>query len=122
MWTDAWGTYWQLDVITPEARGGKDIVDCANRRGPVAARDMLGGVMKMKRRPRNEAPAVLDVVALLADLPAQSLARGQVGTAVEQLDHKTWLVEFSDDDGRAYAVAPCQGADLLVLHYVPEAA
>ena len=26
--------------------------------------------------------------------------RGQVGTAVEQLDDKTWLVEFSDDDDR----------------------
>jgi len=31
-------------------------------------------------------------------------------------------VEFSDDQGRAYAVAPCQLSDLLVLHYVPEAA
>jgi Domain of unknown function (DUF4926) len=103
-------------------RGGKNIVDCANRRGSLAARDMLGGVMTTKRRIRNEAPSVLDVVALLADLPAQSLARGQVGTAVEQLDNTTWLVEFSDDDGRAYAVAQCQNADLLVLHYVPEAA
>lgn len=78
--------------------------------------------MKMKRRLRNEAPSVLDVVALLADLPAQSLTRGQVGTAVEQLDDKTWLVEFSDDEGRAYAVAQCHAADLLVLRYVPEAA
>jgi hypothetical protein len=78
--------------------------------------------MTMKRRPRNEGPSVLDVVALLTDLPAQTLARGQVGTAVEQLDDKTWLVEFSDDDGRAYAVAQCQAADLLVLHYVPDAA
>ncbi len=58
----------------------------------------------------------------LADLPAQRLARGQVGTVVEQLDDKTLLVEFSDDQGRAYAVAPCQRADLLILHYVPEAA
>ena len=78
--------------------------------------------MKTKRRLRDEAPSLLDVVALLADLPAQSLARGQVGTAVEQLGDKTWLVEFSDDDGRAYAVAQCQAADLLVLHYVREAA
>ena len=83
---------------------------------------MLGGVMKMKRRLRNEAPRALDVVALLADRPAQGLTRGQVGTAVEQLDDKTWLVEFSDDDGRAYAVAQCLAADLLVLHYVPEEA
>jgi hypothetical protein len=44
-----------------------------------------------------------------------------VGTVVEQLDDKTLLAEFSDDQGRAYAVAPCEGANLLVLHYVPEA-
>lgn len=83
---------------------------------------MLGGVMKMRRRTRNESPSLLDVVALLKDLPAQGLARGQVGTAVEQLDDQTWLVEFNDDEGRAYAVAQCQEADLLILHYVPEAA
>ena len=66
-------------------------------------------------------PSVLDVVALLADLPAVGLARGQVGTVVELLDEQTVLVEFSDDDGRAYAIAPCPRANLLVLHYVPEA-
>jgi hypothetical protein len=66
-------------------------------------------------------PSVLDVVALLADLPAVGLARGQVGTVVELLDEQTVLVEFSDDDGRAYAIVPCPRANLLVLHYVPEA-
>jgi hypothetical protein len=71
---------------------------------------------------RNERPSVLDVVALLTDLPTQRLARGQVGTIVEQLDDQTVLVEFSDEQGRGYAVAPCPRADLLVLHYVPEAA
>ncbi|HEX9471298.1 MAG TPA: DUF4926 domain-containing protein [Bradyrhizobium sp.] len=76
--------------------------------------------MKTKKGAKNERPSVLDVVALLTDLPAQQLARGQVG--VEQLDGKTLLVEFSNDQGRAYAVAPCPRADLLVLHYVPEAA
>jgi hypothetical protein len=64
----------------------------------------------------------LDVVALLTDLPAQRLARGQVGTIVEELDKQTFLVEFSDDQGRAYALAPCPRAELLLLHYVPEAA
>ena len=67
-------------------------------------------------------PSLLDVVALLTDLPEQRLARGQVGTVVEELDDETLLVEFSDDQGRAYAAAPCPGTDLLVLHYVPEAA
>jgi hypothetical protein len=83
---------------------------------------MLGAVMKAKKNARDEKPSLLDVVALLRDLPAQQLARGQVGTVVELLDGKSLLVEFSDDRGRAYAVAPCPRADLLVLRYVPEAA
>jgi hypothetical protein len=66
--------------------------------------------------------SILDTVALLVDLPAAQRARGQVGTAVELLDDKTALVEFSGDDGRAYAIVPCPRAELLVLHYVPEAA
>ena len=65
---------------------------------------------------------MLDVVALLADISAEGLARGQVGTVVELLDERTVLVEFSDDQGRAYAVVPCPRAELLVLHYVPQAA
>jgi len=83
---------------------------------------MLGAMMNPKKRAKNDRPSLLDVVALLTDLPAQRLARGQVGTIVEQLDGETLLVEFSDDQGRANAVAPCPRADLLVLHYVPEAA
>jgi hypothetical protein len=70
----------------------------------------------------NSQPSLLDVVALLADLPAAELARGQVGTVVELLDYKSVLVEFSGDDGRGYAIVPCASTDLLVLHYVPEAA
>ena len=66
-------------------------------------------------------PSLLHAVALLTDLPEQRLARGQVGTIVEELDETTLLVEFSDDEGRAYAIVPCPRADLLVLHYVPEA-
>jgi hypothetical protein len=76
--------------------------------------------MKAKKA-KNERPCVLDVVALLADLPGQQLARGLVGTVVEQLDDKTLLVEF-DDQGRAYAITLCPREDLLTLHYVPEAA
>lgn len=83
---------------------------------------MLGAVMTTDGHVRDEKPSLLGVVALLADVPAQGLARGQVGTVVEQLDDTTLLVEFSDDQGRAYAIAPCQYGDLLVLNYVPEAA
>jgi Domain of unknown function (DUF4926) len=101
---------------------GKNDLDGANRRKRAEVRYMLGAMMKAKKNAKNERPSLLDVVALLTDLPAQRLARGQVGTIVEHLDDKTLLVEFSDDQGRAYAVTPCPRADLLVLHYVPEAA
>jgi uncharacterized protein DUF4926 len=67
-------------------------------------------------------PSLLDAVALLKNLPAHRLACGQVGTIVELLDDGTSLVEFSDEYGRAYAVAPCPHTELLPLHYVPKAA
>ena len=71
---------------------------------------------------KSERRAVLDVVALLAECASEGLARGQVGTVVELRDQNTALVEFSDDQGRAYAIAPCPRTDLLILHYVPDAA
>jgi hypothetical protein len=78
--------------------------------------------MTEKRRAKAKQAALLNAVALLSDLPVAGLARGQVGTVVEILDDKTVLVEFNDDEGRAYAIVPCPRADLLILHYVPEAA
>ena len=78
--------------------------------------------MAEREQTKKERPSVLDVVALLADIPTERLARGQVGTVVESLDERTVLVEFSDDEGRAYAIVPCPDSDLLVLHYVPQAA
>ncbi len=69
----------------------------------------------------NKSP-LLDVMALLGDLPAEGLARGQVGTVVESLDERTVLVEFADDQGRAYAIAPCPRSQLLALRYTPQAA
>jgi hypothetical protein len=78
--------------------------------------------MVQTRKAKAGTPSVLDVVALLADRPADNLARGQVGTVVEPLDENTALVEFSDDQGRAYAIVPCALSSLIVLHYVPQAA
>ena len=79
-------------------------------------------MMKAEKLAKTDGPSLLDVVALLSDHPVQRLERGQVGTIVEQLDRETVLVEFSDDQGRAYALASFPCSDLLVLHYVPEAA
>jgi Domain of unknown function (DUF4926) len=77
--------------------------------------------MAEKEQSGTTQPALLDAVALLSDLSEPGLARGQVGTVVEILDDDTVLVEFSNDDGRAYAVTPCPRSQLLVLHYLPEA-
>ena len=64
----------------------------------------------------------LSAVALLRDLPQHKLVRGQVGTVVEPLDEATALVEFSDDNGHAYAIVPCTRDALLVLRTTPLAA
>lgn len=69
----------------------------------------------------KKAPELLDVVALLDDIPEKSLASVQVGTVVEVLDATNLLVEFSDGEGRLYAIAPVPQSQLLVLHYVSEA-
>ncbi len=76
----------------------------------------------MTKQAKIGKPSVLDAVALLADRPADMLARGQVGTVVESLDETTALVEFSNDEGRAYAIVPCPVSELMVLHYLPQAA
>jgi uncharacterized protein DUF4926 len=70
----------------------------------------------------NEGRDLLSTVVLLRDLPEHGLVRGQVGTVVEALDDATSLVEFSDDQGRAYAIAPCPRDALLVLRTAPLAA
>ena len=64
----------------------------------------------------------LSAVALLSDTPARGLVRGQVGAIVDTLDDSTALVEFSDDQGRAYAITPCPREALLVLRTIPKAA
>lgn len=62
---------------------------------------------------------VLDIVALTEDLPGRALQRGQVGTVVEALAPQVFEVEFSDDDGRAYASLALRADQLMVLHYQP---
>ena len=65
---------------------------------------------------------LLDVVALIADLPDKRLLRGQVGTVVEILSPGVFEVEFSDDQGRTYAQLALRDSQLLVLHYQPQQA
>jgi hypothetical protein len=67
--------------------------------------------------PAPAAINVLDVVALLVDMPEHGLVRGQVGTVVERLDEGVFEVEFSDDEGRTYAQLAVMADRLLVLHH-----
>ena len=61
----------------------------------------------------------LAAVALLRDLPDRGLVRGQVGTIVEHLADDTFEVEFSDDEGRTYAMLALRADELIVLHHRP---
>jgi hypothetical protein len=61
----------------------------------------------------------LSVVVLLRDLPEQGLVRGQVGTVVELLSPTVAEVEFSDDEGRTYAMASLSADELIRLHHRP---
>ena len=67
----------------------------------------------------SEQIKLLDVVALTTDLPDRGLRCGQVGTVVEVLAPGVFEVEFSDDDGRTYALVSLPTEHLIVLHYQP---
>ncbi len=62
---------------------------------------------------------LLDVVALTRDLPTHALRRGQVGTVVERLASGVFEVEFSNDQGKTYALLAVPAASLMVLRYQP---
>ena len=52
----------------------------------------------------------------------KGLLRGQVGTVVETLAPGVYEVEFSDDQGHAYAQLALREDQLLVLRYRPQQA
>lgn len=60
---------------------------------------------------------ILDVVALLEDVPEEGLRRGEVGTVVEQWADGVYEVEFSDRNGVAFAFAAVGANQLMKLHY-----
>lgn len=62
---------------------------------------------------------LLDAVALLSDVPEEKLHRGETGTVVEDFGDGCYLVEFSDNFGRTYALPELKANQLLVLHTVP---
>lgn len=63
----------------------------------------------------NRTIRLLEVVALVEDLPQEGLYRGQVGTVVEVLAPGVFLVEFSDPNGRTYAMVDLRTEQLMPL-------
>lgn len=62
---------------------------------------------------------LLSEVAVLEDMLEKGLVRGQVGTIVELLAPSVAEVEFSDDEGRTYAIAALRSEELIRLHRHP---
>lgn len=62
---------------------------------------------------------LLDIVALLENLPELNLYRGQVGTIVEEYKPGVFEVEFSDNTGKAYAIETLIEQQLMVLYHAP---
>ena len=65
---------------------------------------------------------LLDVVALINDMPEMTLQRGQVGTIVEILAPGIFEVEFCDLEGQTYASAALPESQLMVLRHEPASA
>jgi hypothetical protein len=61
-------------------------------------------------------------VALLIDAPEHGLGRGHVGALVSLLSETEWLVDFSDREGRSYALAPVAEPDQRMLFFDPPTA
>lgn len=70
----------------------------------------------------NNKLKILDVVALLKNMPEKNLIMGQVGTIVEVLTEKVYEVEFAGKNGEAIALAAVDSENLLLLHYELEPA
>ncbi|QDL12262.1 DUF4926 domain-containing protein [Brasilonema octagenarum UFV-E1] len=60
---------------------------------------------------------LLDVVALLKDIPEFDLYRGQVGTIVEEYEPGVFEVEFSDTDGHTYVMETLEADKLMILYH-----
>lgn len=68
----------------------------------------------------NNSAKLLDIVALVVDLPEYNLWRGQVGTIVEMLANgAAFEVEFSDRDGRTFESIGLRPEQIMVLHFEP---
>ncbi len=60
---------------------------------------------------------ILDVAALLKNIPEKNLLMGQVGTIVEYHAENVLEVEFANNNGETIVLASVKADNLLLLHY-----
>lgn len=65
---------------------------------------------------KDETIKLLDIVALLTEVPEMNLQRGQIGTVVEEYSETDYEVEFSDNSGRTIALLTLSTEQLMLLH------
>lgn len=63
---------------------------------------------------------LLDVVALMVDLPKHNLFRGEIGAVVECYPNDGYEVEFIALDGYTYALVALHGNQLIPLRQKPQ--
>lgn len=58
-------------------------------------------------------------IALLADIPAHKLLRGQVGMIKERVGVGLYRVEFAEPDSSPYASLTLHAGQMMLLHWQP---
>ncbi|MBV7339622.1 DUF4926 domain-containing protein [Chloroflexi bacterium TSY] len=58
---------------------------------------------------------LLDVVALVSDIPKHNLFRGEIGAVVECYPNNSYEVEFISQDGHTYALVALHADQLIQL-------
>ena len=65
---------------------------------------------------KDETIKLLDVVALLKEVPEKKLLRGQIGTVIERYTDTEFEVEFSDNNGKTISMLTLSTDEIMLLH------
>ena len=65
---------------------------------------------------KDETIKLLDVVALLKEVPEKKMLRGQIGTVTERYTDTEFEVEFSDNNGKTISMLTLSTDEIMLLH------
>ena len=65
---------------------------------------------------KDETIKLLDVVALLKEVPEKKMLRGQIGTVIERYTDTEFEVEFSDNNGKTISMLTLSTDEIMLLH------